>query len=146
MKDEGGVNAMSMTHEYGFGVTLDLPFDEAVARTRAALKDEGFGVLSEIDVRATMKEKLGIDYEPYLILGACNPQLAHRALQAEHELGLLLPCNVIVHEHEGKSAVAIVDPAMMLGVVDNPALRRVADEAKARLERVAAALGATPAP
>ncbi len=137
---------MSMTHEYGFGVTLDLPFDEAVARTRAALKDEGFGVLSEIDVRATMKEKLGIDYEPYLILGACNPQLAHRALQAEHELGLLLPCNVIVHEHEGKSAVAIVDPAMMLGVVDNPALRRVADEAKARLERVAAALGATPAP
>lgn len=131
---------MSMTHEYGFGATLDLPFDEAVTRTRAALKDEGFGVLSEIDVRATMREKLGIDYERYVILGACNPQLAHRALQAEHELGLLLPCNVIVHEHDGKSAVAIVDPATMLGVVDNPALRRVADEAKARLGRVAAAL------
>ncbi len=137
---------MGTTHEYGFGATLDLPFDEAVARTKAALKDEGFGVLSEIDIRATMREKLDIDFEPYVILGACNPQLAHRALQAEHELGLLLPCNVIVHAHEGRSAVAIVDPAMMLGVVDNPALRRVADEAKARLERVAAALGATPAP
>lgn len=131
---------MGTTHEYGFGATLDLPFDEAVARTKAALKDEGFGVLSEIDIRATMREKLDIDFEPYVILGACNPQLAHRALQAEHELGLLLPCNVIVHEHNGASAVAIVDPAVMLGVVDNPALRQVADEAKARLERVAAAL------
>ena len=131
---------MGTTHEYGFGATLDLPFDEAVARTKAALKDEGFGVLSEIDVRATLREKLDIDFEPYVILGACNPQLAHRALQAEHELGRLLPCNVIVHAHEGRSAVAIVDPATMLGVVDNPALRQVADEAKARLERVAAAL------
>jgi uncharacterized protein (DUF302 family) len=128
------------THDYGFGATLDIPFEEAVARTRAALKDEGFGVLSEIDVRATMKEKLDVDYEPYLILGACNPQLAHRALQAEHELGLLLPCNVIVREHEARSAVSIVDPAAMLGVVDSPALRAVADEAKARLQRVAAAL------
>ena len=128
------------THDYGFGATLDLPFDEAVARTRAALKDEGFGILSEIDVRATLKEKLGVDFERYVILGACNPQLAHRALQAEHELGLLLPCNVIVHEHDGRSAVAIVDPAAMLGVVDNTVLRAVADEAKSRLERVAAAL------
>ena len=131
---------MSTTHGYGFGTTLDLPFDEVVARTKAALKDEGFGVLSEIDIRATLKEKLDVDFEPYVILGACNPQLAHRALQAEHELGLLLPCNVIVHAHEGKSAVAIVDPATMLGVVDNPALRQVADEAKGRLERVATAL------
>lgn len=131
---------MGTTHDYGFGATLDLPFDEAVARTKAALKDEGFGILSEIDVRATLKEKLDVDFERYVILGACNPQLAHRALQAEHELGLLLPCNVIVHEHDGQSAVAIVDPAAMLGVVDNPALRAVADEAKSRLERVAAAL------
>lgn len=128
------------THDYGFGTALDLPFDEAVARTKAALKDEGFGVLSQIDVQATMKEKLGIDFEHYVILGACNPQLAHRALQVEHELGLLLPCNVIVHEHDGKSAVAIVDPAAMLGVVENPALQAVADEAKGRLERVVAAL------
>ena len=128
------------THDYGFGTALDIPFEEAVVRTRAALKDEGFGVLSEIDVRATMKEKLDVDYEPYVILGACNPQLAHRALQAERELGLLLPCNVIVHEHDGRSAVSIVDPAAMLGVVDNPTLRAVADEAKARLQRVVAAL------
>ena len=132
---------MSTTHGYGFGTTLELPFDEAVARTKAALKDEGFGVLSEIDVRATLKEKLDVDFEPYVILGACNPQLAHRALQAEHELGLLLPCNVIVHAHEGRSAVSIVDPAAMLGVVNNPALRQVADEAKARLQRVAKVLG-----
>ena len=131
---------MGTTHAYGFGTALNLPFDEAVARTRAALKDEGFGVLSEIDVRATLKEKLDVDFERYVILGACNPQLAHRALQAEHELGLLLPCNVIVHEHDGRGAVAIVDPAALLGVVDNPALRAVADEAKSRLERVAAAL------
>ena len=126
---------------YSFGTTLDLPFDEAVARTKAALKEEGFGVLTEIDMQATMKEKLDVDFERYLILGACNPQLAHRALQAEHELGLLLPCNVIVHEHDGVSAVAIVDPAVMLGVVDNPDLRAVADDAKARLARVAKALG-----
>ena len=135
---------MGTTHAYGFGTALNLPFDEAVARTRAALKDEGFGVLSEIDVRATLKEKLDVDFERYVILGACNPQLAHRALQAEHELGLLLPCNVIVHEHEGRSAVAIVDPVALLGVVDNPALRAVADEAKSRLERVAAALASGP--
>jgi len=128
------------THDYGFGTTLDLPFDEAVARTKAALKDEGFGVPSEIDIRATMREKLDLDFEPYVILGACNPQLAHRALQAEHELGLLLPCNVIVHAYEGRSAVSIVDPAVMLGMVDNPTLRQVADEAKTRLQRVAAAL------
>lgn len=131
---------MSTAHGYGFGATLDLPFDEALARTKAALQGEGFGVLSEIDVRATMKEKLAVDFERYVILGACNPQLAHRALQAEHDLGLLLPCNVIVHEHDGRSAVAIVDPAAMLGVVNNPALRAVADEAKERLERVATAL------
>ena len=130
------------THDYGFGATLDLPFDEAVGRTKAALKDEGFGVLSEIDVQATMREKLGATYEPYLILGACNPQLAHQALQAEHELGLLLPCNVIVHAVNGATAVAIVDPAAMLGVVDNPTLRAVAAAAKTRLQRVVAALTA----
>lgn len=128
---------MQAETSYGFGTALDLPFEEAVARTKAALKEEGFGVLSEIDVQATLKEKIGADFERYVILGACNPQLAHRALQAEHELGLLLPCNVIVHEHDGRSAVAIVDPDAMLGVIDNPALREVAAEAKARLQRVA---------
>lgn len=128
------------TRDYGFGTTLDLPFEEAIERTKAALKAEGFGVLTEIDIQATMREKLGAAYEPYLILGACNPQLAHRALQAEHELGLLLPCNVIVHTVNGETAVAIVDPATMLGVVDNPTLRAVAAEAKTRLQRVVAAL------
>lgn len=93
-------------------------------------------------MQATLRAKLGAAFEPYLILGACNPRLAHRALQAEHELGLLLPCNVIVHEHDGQSAVSIVDPAAMLGVVENKALRDVADEAKARLERVVTKLAA----
>lgn len=126
---------------YGFGTMLDMPFAEAVERTREALKAEGFGVLSTIDVRQTMKEKLDVEFEPYVILGACNPALAHRALAVEHELGLLLPCNVIVHEHEGKSAVAIVDPAQMLGVVgDNAELQAVAEEAALRLRRVIVAL------
>lgn len=129
------------TQRYGFGTALAAPFDEAVARTKAALKEEGFGVLSEINVQATLKEKLGIDFERYVILGACNPHLAHRALEAEHDLGLLLPCNVIVHEHDGKSVVSIVDPDKMLGVVDNPAVSPIAGEARARLERVVTALG-----
>ena len=129
---------------YGFGTTLAVPFDEAIERTTEALKAEGFGVLTTIDVRQTLKEKLDIDFEPYVILGACNPQLAHRALQAEHELGLLLPCNVIVHEHAGMSVVSVVDPAQMLGVVgDNPELQAVAAEAGERLRRVVAALGGT---
>jgi uncharacterized protein (DUF302 family) len=126
---------------YGFGTQIDLPFERAVERTKERLKAEGFGILTTIDVRQTMKEKLGVDFEHYVILGACNPPLAHRALEAEHELGLLLPCNVIVHEHEGKSAVSIVDPVQMLGFVgDNPELRSVAAEAAARLRRVIAAL------
>lgn len=132
------------TSGYGFGTTLVVPFDEAIERTTEALKAEGFGVLTTIDVRQTLKEKLDIDFEPYVILGACNPQLAHRALQAEHELGLLLPCNVIVHEHAGMAVVSVVDPAQMLGIVgDNPELQAVAAEAGERLRRVVAALGGT---
>lgn len=126
---------------YSFGTTLEVPFHEAVSRITEALKAEGFGVLTTIDVRQTLKEKLDIDFEPYVILGACNPQLAHRGLLAEPELGLLLPCNVIVHEHAGKSVVSVVDPAQMLGVVgDNPALRAVATEAGERLRRVVTSL------
>jgi uncharacterized protein (DUF302 family) len=98
----------SRTSSYGFGTTLDLPFAEAVERTTGALKAEGFGVLSTIDVRQTMREKLDVAFEPYVILGACNPQLAQRALSAERGVGLLLPCNVIVHEHDGR--IAIADP------------------------------------
>jgi uncharacterized protein (DUF302 family) len=130
-------------HTYGFGTSLDVPFDEAIIRAKAALKEEGFGVLSEIDVQATLQAKLGVDFERYTILGACNPTLAHRALQAEHDLGLLLPCNVIVHDRDGGSAVSVVDPDAMLGVVENAALREVAREARARLERVVASLAAT---
>ena len=127
---------------YGFGTELDLPFDAAVERTTEALKAEGFGVLTTIDVQQTMREKLGVEFERYLILGACNPTLAHRALTAEHELGLLLPCNVVVHDHDGKTAVSIVDPVQMLGFVgDNPALSEVAHEAAMRLRRVVATLG-----
>lgn len=132
---------MSTSATYGFGVTLDLPIDAAIERTTAALKAEGFGVLTTIDVRKTLNEKIGVEFEPYVILGACNPHLAHRALQAEHELGLLLPCNVVVHEHGGASVVSIVDPDQMLSVAgDNPELREVAAEASAKLRRVAAAL------
>jgi len=132
---------MNATTNYGFSTTFALPFAEVMARTKAALKEQGFGVLSEIDVQATLKEKIDVDFEQYVILGACNPQLAYQGLQAEHELGLLLPCNVIVHQHDGGTMVSIVDPAAMLGVVVNPALRAIADEAKARLERVLATLG-----
>ena len=128
---------------YGMVVHLDAPYEEAVAQATAALQTEGFGVLTEIDVKATMKKKLNVDFPRYVILGACNPMLAHRALTAEPELGLLLPCNVIVYENdEGGSTVSIVDPVQMLGVAGNPALQPIAGEVRERLERVAAALSA----
>jgi uncharacterized protein (DUF302 family) len=122
---------------YGFGCTLADGMDEALRKTTEALKEEGFGILTTIDVQATLKNKLGVDQQPYMILGACNPHLAHRALQAEPELGLLLPCNVIVYaEADGRSRVSIVDPKQMLGVVQNDELSAVATEAEARLRRV----------
>ena len=126
---------------YGFGTTIDLPLDEAIERTTAALKAEGFGVLTRIDVDKTLREKIGAEIEPYVILGACNPSLAYQGLQAEPELGLLLPCNVIVYRKGEQSVVSIVDPAQMLGVVgDNQALDEVASEAEARLRKVLASL------
>ncbi|MCB9099977.1 MAG: DUF302 domain-containing protein [Anaerolineales bacterium] len=130
-----------MTQEYGLRTTLDVPYETAIEKTTAALKVEGFGILTEIDVKATLKKKLDADFRPYIILGACNPNLAHQALQTELELGLLLPCNVIVYESdEGQSIVSVVDPIMMMGVVENEALAIVANEAKARLQRVITAL------
>src|SRR5262245_34422909 len=118
-----------MSNHYGFGCRLPLDLAAAKAATTAALKQEGFGVLTEIDVQATLKAKLGVDYRPYVILGACNPQLAHRGLLTEPELGLLLPCNVIVYDNgDQTSTVSIVDPVQMLGVVHNPALEPVAAE------------------
>ena len=125
-----------------FTCTLHAPFDEAVAKVTAALKAEGFGVLTTIDVKETMKQKLGIDRKPYVILGACNPPLAHRALSATPDVGLLLPCNVTVYEADDGVTVSIIDPNSMMAVIDNPELGAVADEAGARLARVHAALSA----
>ncbi|MBN1315851.1 MAG: DUF302 domain-containing protein [Anaerolineales bacterium] len=126
--------------KYNFKTQVDMPFDEAVARVTEALKAEGFGVLTEIDVRATLKKKLDVDFQNYMILGACNPPLAYRALQADLEIGLLLPCNVIVYEQDGGVVVSIVNPQARLGVVQDPALEKVAADAQVRLERVIEAL------
>jgi uncharacterized protein (DUF302 family) len=127
-----------MTTDYGFRARLNIPYEEAIDKATAALKEEGFGVLTEIDVKATLKKKLDADFRRYIILGACNPNLAYQALQNELEIGLLLPCNVIVYEtDEGQSVVSIVDPISMLGVVEKEELQGVANEAKARLSRVA---------
>ena len=127
---------------YGFHAKLDLPFDEAVERVMAALKQEGFGVLSDIDVRSAMKEKLGLDMPAYRILGACNPPLAHKALQADPDIGLLLPCNVVVRqEGEARVTVAFVDPMVMMEMVKQPVVQEVAEDAARRLRRVCESLG-----
>jgi uncharacterized protein (DUF302 family) len=121
---------------YHFSKTVDLPFDQAVARVIEALKREGFGILTDIDVRATMKAKLGEEFRPYRILGACNPQLAHRALQLEDKIGTMLPCNVIVQEHAGGGVeVSAVDPLASMQAIDNPGLAEVAKEVQAKLKR-----------
>ena len=122
---------------YHFSKKLDLPFDQAVLRVTEALKKEGFGVLTDIDVGATMKAKLGEDFRPYRILGACNPQLAHRALLLEDKIGTMLPCNVIVQQHEdGDVEVSAVDPVASMQAIQNPGLADVAREVRARLKRV----------
>ncbi len=126
---------------YGLGGRVAGPHGEAVERTREALKTEGFGVLCEIDVAATLKAKLGVEREPYLILGACNPTLAHQALSAEPDLGLLLPCNVVVYQQDGVVWVKAIDPHKMLAIVENPALLPVAAQIRAKLERVLASVG-----
>jgi uncharacterized protein (DUF302 family) len=131
-----------MDKAYGFGTTLDVPYEQAVARVKDALKAEGFGVLSEIDVQRTLREKLGAEMESYVILGACNPPLAHRALTEEPEIGLLLPCNVVVRATAAGSRVDIADPEAMLGIVGNERVQPVAEEAKQRLQRVVAAVAA----
>jgi uncharacterized protein (DUF302 family) len=127
---------------YGFGTTLNVPYEEAVEKVTTALKTQGFGVLTQIDVQATLKQKLNVDHRRYVILGACNPPLAHRALQAEPGVGLLLPCNVIVYEgdKDGESVVSIVDPLVMMQVSDNPELAAVATQAEEKLKKVVAAL------
>lgn len=128
-------------NEIGIEVKLNANFESALSRVIEALKVEGFGVLTEIDVKETLKKKLDVDFPPYKILGACNPSLAHRALTIDPQVGLLLPCNVTVRQLEdGSSEVSLVDPLVMLGVITNPGLKEVAAEARIRLEKVAAAL------
>jgi uncharacterized protein (DUF302 family) len=122
---------------YHFSKRLDVPFDQAVGRVTEALQREGFGVLTDIDVKATLKAKLGEEFRPYRILGACNPKLAHRALQLEDKIGTMLPCNVIVQQHaDGTVEVSAVDPVASMQAIGNPGLAEVAKEVQASLKRV----------
>jgi len=121
---------------YTLTSTTPLPFAEAVERVRSELKHEGFGVLCEIDVQATLKQKLGVAGEPYLILGACNPPLAHQALEADPDLGVLLPCNVVVYQHDGDTRISAVDAERMLSIVANDELAPIAADVKRRLAAI----------
>lgn len=126
---------------YYIAATVDGPFDEAIERVRGALAEEGFGVLSDIDVRATMKARLDVEFRNYRILGACNPAFAHKALTSEERIGTMLPCNVIVQERaDGEVEVAAVDPVASMSAVENAALAPIATEVRARLERVVRSL------
>lgn len=132
---------MQREHAYGFGTSVRGSFDEVVARVKAALGAEGFGVLTEIDVSATMRQKLGVDFPPYIILGACNPPLANRALETDREIGLLLPCNVVVYDAgEGEVAVSVMDPEAALGLAGDERIAPLAAEVKERMQRVVASL------
>lgn len=135
------MSEISPTQQLGLTVRLDTDLNGAVERVTQALKAEGFGVLTEIDVQATLHKKLGVDFRPYKILGACNPSLAYQALQAAPEVGLLLPCNVIVTQTaEDQSEVSLIDPLLMMGVIPYANLASIAQEARSRLERVAGSL------
>ena len=131
---------MTTPSDLGFGLRLDLPYEAAVEKVTEALKAEGFGILTEIDVKATLKKKLDVDFRRYIILGACNPPLAHRALSTQTEIGLLMPCNVIVYEDGDGSVVSIADPNAMVQMTGNADLSDVAAEAREKLEKVIEAL------
>jgi len=122
---------------YGFSVQVNCDFDEAISKVTEALKTEGFGVLTEIDVKATLKKKIDVDRKPYTILGACNPALANQAINADPDIGLLLPCNVLVREEDdGAITVAFMDPAAVLGLVEQSGVEQLAGEVRAKLEKV----------
>ena len=126
--------------KYGFTKTTNYTFEQAIEKVTEELKKEGFGILSTIDVKDTLKKKIDVDFKKYTILGACNPKLAHSALQVEEELGLLLPCNVIVYEKNDKTVVSIFDPRVMTLVIENPEMKPVAEEVKNKLKRVLEAI------
>ena len=126
--------------DYGQTIEVSLSYEEALPKVKEAFKEQGFGTLTEIDVRATLKEKIGRDIEPYTILGTCNPELASRALDVEREIGLLLPCNVVVTERDGKTLVQALDPQIMVTVPGRDELKPIADEASARIDKALASL------
>ena len=122
--------------QYGFSKTTDYTFNQAIEKVTDELKKEGFGILTTIDVKETLKNKINVDFKNYTILGACNPPIAHKALQTEEELGLLLPCNVVVYEKDNKIVVSIFDPMMMTKLIDNDKMIPIASEVKEKLQRV----------
>ena len=126
--------------DYGRTIEIDMPYEEAVPKVKEAFKEQGFGTLTEIDVRATLKEKIDRDFEPYIILGTCNPHLASRALDVERAIGLLLPCNVVVTERSGKTLVQALDPQVMVAVPERPELEPIAEEAGRRIDLALEAL------
>jgi uncharacterized protein (DUF302 family) len=121
---------------YGFSKNTDMPYEKAVEKVTDELKKEGFGVLTSIDVKDTLKKKIDVDFRKYVILGACNPPLAHKALESEEQLGLLLPCNVIVYENNGGSTVSFFDPMIMTKLIDNEQLKSVAEEVQNKMKKV----------
>ncbi|RME31800.1 DUF302 domain-containing protein [Candidatus Woesearchaeota archaeon] len=121
---------------YGYKKTVNRGYEEAVRKTKEELQKEGFGVLTEIDVRATLKKKLGVDFDNYLILGACNPPFAHKALQAERDIGLMLPCNVVVAEHEGRTSVSAILPSVAMSMIENEELKSIAVTVEEKLKKV----------
>jgi len=126
--------------QYGFSKTVDMPFEQTIEKVTTELKKEGFGVLTSIDVKETLKQKINVDFKKYTILGACNPPIAHKALQEEEEIGLLLPCNVIVYEKDNKTHVSIFDPMVMTWIMENDQMKPIATEVQEKLQRVLKAI------